>query len=144
MMSTVKSSACKAAVLAASFWLVLPARASFESVIDLSSANSDVTVTGANAGDNSGYRITSGDVNGDGSRDLVVLSYGADPLGGTRKGEIDIVWGSSFPDQGNILLSQSSSSFSRIFGGITDAFDSRVYHDFGGSHAASSGTLGSK
>ena len=127
MMSTVKwPRVCRSAVLTVCFWIVLSAHAEIESLIDLGNTNSDVLVTGASTGDNSGYRITSGDVNGDGSSDLILLSYGADPLGGARKGEIDVIWGSSFPGEGNILLSQSSSVFSRIFGGVTDAFNSRV------------------
>ncbi len=94
--------------------------------INLATGDEDVSVTGAAGGDHSGFGLTAGDVNGDGRSDLVVLSYGAAPLGGTRLGEIDVVWGSTFPLAGDISLSQSSSLFSRIYGSTTQSYSSVI------------------
>ena len=101
-------------------------RAGVPAQFNLAVGDENVSITGAVNGNHSGFSIASGDVNGDGRVDLIVLSYGAAPLGGTRLGEIDVVWGSTFPAEGNIALGQDSQSIARVFGSTTQPYSSIV------------------
>lgn len=120
----------KAIALSATCVMVLgAARAELPPLINLALENPDVSVTGAANGDRSGFSLTAGDVNGDGRDDLIVLSYWAHwvmPAGGERTGEIDIIWGQTFPNQGDLPLSQDSPAFSRVFGTDTQAYNSVI------------------
>ncbi|MDH3196709.1 MAG: T9SS type A sorting domain-containing protein [Candidatus Krumholzibacteria bacterium] len=62
-------------------------------IIDLASQSADVELAGMVPGDYSGMSLTSGDFNGDGQEDLAILSPGAAPLGGTRRGIVNLLWG---------------------------------------------------
>ena len=61
-------------------------------VIDLSSTDANLTIYGANAGDNSGYSVASGDINGDDFADVIIGAYEAD-LNGGNSGETYVVFG---------------------------------------------------
>jgi hypothetical protein len=102
------------------------ARAELPQLIDLSVENADVSVTGAAPGDHSGYSLAAGDANGDGRDELIVLSYWAHWSGGIRTGEIEVIWGATFPSAGNLPLAQDSPSFSRVFGTTTQAYSSTI------------------
>jgi len=82
-------------------------------VIDLAQGPANVEITGAAAGDWSGSSLTSGDFNGDGHVDLAILSPGAAPLGGPRRGIVDLLWG---PFADGTILNLASSPGTRIFG----------------------------
>lgn len=64
--------------------------------------------------------MCSGDINGDGQLDLVIVSYNAEPLGGLRDGEIEIVWGAALQQSGFIDMAVQSPDISRIFGKLSD------------------------
>jgi hypothetical protein len=55
--------------------------------------DADVTANGVDSDDHSGLDIGTGDVNNDGSDDLIVGAYGADPHGLSRAGETYVVYG---------------------------------------------------
>jgi hypothetical protein len=74
-----------------------------------------VTIFGAQAHARAGYALASGDFNGDGNADIVISSDGLFPLGGTRTGEFDIIWGTELQTGGSIDLA-NSDGISRIFG----------------------------
>ncbi|TKJ31547.1 hypothetical protein CEE39_07080 [bacterium (candidate division B38) B3_B38] len=61
--------------------------------IDLSVLPADITVCGDDAGDESGYMVASGDVNGDGYDDLIIGALYADPGGRTDAGETYLIAG---------------------------------------------------
>ena len=78
--------------------------------IDLSTQSADITICGADVGDNSGYAVASGDINGDGYDDIIIGAYQADPPGGNIAGETYVVFGASFQSPPYIidLFSQSA------------------------------------
>lgn len=75
----------------------------FQGVINLSELESDpnidgMIINGKSAGDRSGFNVSyAGDINGDGTSDLMISSYLASP-NGTRSGQVYIVYGTETPD----------------------------------------------
>ncbi|MDH5715253.1 MAG: hypothetical protein OEZ30_06795, partial [Candidatus Aminicenantes bacterium] len=65
--------------------------------IDLSTTPADITVCGDDAGDESGYAVSSGDVNGDGYDDIIIGALCASPGGRNDAGETYVIFGASFP-----------------------------------------------
>ena len=61
--------------------------------IDLDSARADLTVYGDDAGDVSAWSLAAGDINGDGTDDLIIGAYRGDPAGGTDAGETYVIYG---------------------------------------------------
>ena len=92
---------------------VATARAQLPELIDLAQEPAGVEITGAVSGDYSGYSLASGDFNGDEHADLAVLSVGAAPLGGSRRGIVDLIWG---PFADGTFLSLANPPGTRIFG----------------------------
>lgn len=88
--------------------------------IDLALTPASVTVYGAAPFHQCGYSVAVGDINGDDNDDLIVASYGAQPLGGLRRGEIDILWGPLDGDSQIDLGAPPLSSISRVFGKSAD------------------------
>lgn len=67
-----------------------------EDAVDLATHQPDLTIVGANAGDNLGFVVAAGDVNGDGIDDLLVGARFATPAGGAAgSGEVYAIFGSS-------------------------------------------------
>jgi hypothetical protein len=78
---------------------VILGRQSWESVIDLAAVPADATVYGAEAGDRCGYTVSAGDVNGDGTADIVIGACAADGPGNGRvegSGEAYVIYGRIF------------------------------------------------
>jgi len=70
-------------------------RAKGEARVDLAADQPDLTIVGANAGDNLGFVVAGGDVNGDGTDDLLVGARFATPPGGAATaGEAYVIFGS--------------------------------------------------
>ncbi|MDH5715792.1 MAG: hypothetical protein OEZ30_09535, partial [Candidatus Aminicenantes bacterium] len=67
--------------------------------IDLSTTPADITIYGDDEIDCLGFKVASGDVNGDGYDDLLIGANGADPGDPARDGagETYVIFGSSFP-----------------------------------------------
>jgi hypothetical protein len=63
--------------------------------IDLNSTSADMTISGDDAADYSGYSVSSGDINGDGFDDVIIGARGADPAGGNSAGETYVIFGSA-------------------------------------------------
>jgi hypothetical protein len=79
--------------------------------IDLASNVPDVTIVGANAGDNLGFVVAAGDVNGDGTDDILVGARFAIPPGGASgTGEAYVVFGSSSLE-GTVDIGQGQHDF---------------------------------
>jgi hypothetical protein len=75
---------------------VIFGRSEPEGVVDLADDQPDLTIVGANAGDNLGFVVAAGDVNGDGTDDVLVGARFAAPKGGTASaGEAYAIFGSS-------------------------------------------------
>jgi len=67
-----------------------------EASLDLAADEPNLTIIGANAGDNLGFVVAAGDVNGDGTDDILVGARFATPAGGTAgTGEAYVIFGSS-------------------------------------------------
>jgi len=66
--------------------------------IDLSTTPADITVSGDNSLDRSGWAVASGDINGDGYDDVIIGAYVADPGDPARTdaGETYVIFGASF------------------------------------------------
>jgi hypothetical protein len=75
---------------------VILGSADIEGSLDLASAKQDVTILGASGGDNLGFVVASGDINGDGIDDILVGARFASPDGGrSYAGEAYVILGSS-------------------------------------------------
>jgi len=94
-----RRSALLAAVLAGVAALVVGALLAGHSagalppVIDLDSTSADLTVYGDDAYDESGDSLAAGDINGDGTDDLIIGADEGDPAGGTDAGETYVIYG---------------------------------------------------
>ena len=82
--------------------------------IDLNSTSADLTVFGDDAGDASGSFVAAGDIDGDGTDDLILSAVGADPAGGSIAGETYVIYGSSSLS-GTIDLNSASAGLT-VFG----------------------------
>jgi hypothetical protein len=100
-----------------------PTDARLPAVIDLSQESANVEITGAAAGDYSGFSLASGDFNGDGYADLAILSSGAAPLGGSRRGIVDLVWG---PLIDGAMLNLANPPGTRVFGTLSSFLASNI------------------
>ena len=102
---------------------VIFGRATFPATIDLANLGSaGITIFGANAGDYSGYSVSSaGDVNGDGFDDLLIGAYRADASGNAKLSAGDsyvIFGGAALPS--TINLANLGSAGITIFGAETN------------------------
>jgi hypothetical protein len=76
--------------------------ASLPAEIDLNSTSADFSVYGRDAGDRSGSAVAAGDINGDGTDDLIIGVYGGDPGVGTDAGETYVIYSGSLPSWLNL------------------------------------------
>jgi hypothetical protein len=76
--------------------------ASLPSTIDLNSTAADLTVYGDDAGDNFSYAVATGNINGDGTDDVIIGARGADPAGGVDAGETYVIYGAASQPVGGI------------------------------------------
>ena len=77
-------------------------------VIDLDKVWGDMRVLGDDGGDESGYAVAYGDINGDGYMDIIIGARYADPPGGSGAGEVYVIFGSSNPAAVIDLSTQSA------------------------------------
>ncbi len=56
-----------------------------------------ITISGAFAGEQSGYSVSTGDINNDGYDDIIIGAYVADPFARTDAGKVYVVYGSNSP-----------------------------------------------
>jgi len=89
--------------------------------IDLKT-QADITVCGAAAGDISGNKVSSGDVNGDGYDDIIISAPWADPGGRSKAGETYVIFGSASPPS-TVDLSTTSANIT-ICGAVADDWSS--------------------
>ncbi|TEU10748.1 MAG: hypothetical protein E3J25_08710, partial [Anaerolineales bacterium] len=90
-------------------------------IVDTAQDEQDVTILGADAQDALGFSATSGDLNGDGIDDIILVAQRGDGLGNSRStsGEAYVIWGS--PDLGGTIdLGEGEEDI--IIGGL-DAHD---------------------
>ena len=87
--------------------------------IDLSDTAANVTIYGNVSGDQLGYSVSSGDVNGDGIADVIIGAYAADPGGRDLAGEAYVIYGSaSMPDTVTIDLNVTQANVT-IYGNVS-------------------------
>jgi len=72
---------------------VIYGSATLSGEIDLHSTIADINIYGKNSGDQLGYGISTGDINGDGKYDIILGAYAADPGGVTNAGEVYVIYG---------------------------------------------------
>ena len=84
--------------------------------VDLSTESADITVYGAASNDNSGYAVTSGDVNGDGFHDIIIGALYAHPGGRSCAGETYVIFGGSFPSPPYTLDLSTQSADITVYG----------------------------
>jgi hypothetical protein len=101
------------------------------STIDLNSATANITISGDDASDYSGYAVSSGDINNDNYEDVIIGAYGADPAGGSSAGETYVIYGGDWASGTTIDLNSISANIT-IYGDDVD-------DDSG--HAVSSGDI---
>jgi len=65
--------------------------------VDLNSTAADMTISGDDAGDCSGYFVSSGDINGDGYDDVIISAPYADLAGRSDAGKTYVIFGSDAP-----------------------------------------------
>jgi len=82
---------------------------SLSATIDLNSTSADLTVYGDDAGDFSGDALAAGDVNGDGTEDLIIGARQAGPGGRNLAGETYVIYGGAFEPPAIIDLNSSSA-----------------------------------
>jgi hypothetical protein len=88
---------------------------SLDSTIDLGSTSADVTVYGDDESDYSSLEnVAAGDINGDGSDDLVIGSQHADPGGRTDAGETYVIYGG--PSLAGTIDLDSTSADVTVYG----------------------------
>jgi len=112
----------------------IPAQAALSSPVDLLT-QANITLDGAAAGDESGLSVAgAGDVNGDGTADVIIGAPRADPNGRDRSGSSYVVYGNATPTSPVQLgsLDPASTGF-RI--------DGAVASDFSGSSVAGAGDV---
>jgi len=88
---------------------------------DLDGTNGFV-VNGAGAGDRSGYKVSGGDINGDGFDDLIIGARFADPNGKYDAGKTYVLFGSNAGFSASIELSSLNGSNGFVLNGV-DADD---------------------
>ena len=88
---------CLAVSLFIVFIFALPGVLCGQRVVDLDKVWGDMRVLGDDAGDQSGYRVAYGDINGDGYMDIIISAPQACPPEKFRVGEIYVIFGSSSP-----------------------------------------------
>jgi hypothetical protein len=93
--------------------------ASPPAIVDLSSSTADMTICGDDIQDDSGWSVSSGDINGDGYDDVIIGAPQADPVGGNIAGETYVIFGSAAPPA--IIDLNSVSADMTIYG--DDAVD---------------------
>ena len=93
----------------------LKSHSQFPPIINLADTTADVTIYGAYDLYKTGWKFTSGDINGDGTEDLIISSHGASPLGRQGAGITEILWGSASFDS-IIDLNIPTNNISRIYG----------------------------
>jgi hypothetical protein len=99
---------------------VIFGRSEPEGTVDLADDRRDLTIVGANAGDNLGFVVAAGDVNGDGTADLLVGARFATPAGGAAgAGEAYAVFGSSSL-KGTLDIAEGQQDFTIAGAGAGD------------------------
>ena len=100
---------------------------SLPATIDLSSLGAyGITITGAVAGDNSGYSVSgAGDVNGDGISDILIGAPEADPGGNSNAGKSYLIYGSASLPTTIDLNSPLGAYGITISGAITNGYSGR-------------------
>ena len=95
--------------------------------IDLSIQSADITICGADAIDQSGFRVASADINGDGYDDIIISAPWADPGKREMAGETYVIFGSSSPPS-TVDLSTDQADLT-VYG--------EIYYDLSGWAVAS-------
>jgi hypothetical protein len=87
--------------------------------VDLHTTSAGLSVFGDNAGDESGYALAAGDINADGTDDLIIGAYGADSAGRTDAGEAYVIYGG--PSLPSTIDLDSTGADLTVYG--DDAYD---------------------
>ncbi len=90
----------------------------FPATLDLTSPTPYGTtrILGGAAGDQAGYSVASGDVNGDGFDDVIIGANAANPPGVTDAGEVYVIYGGTLPAVIDLNTGTGSYSETRILG----------------------------
>ena len=99
---------------------ILPGSADIDTstVIDLVDLPAGlVRVFGSDDNDNSGMAVATGDINGDGYKDVFIGAPGGDPLGRYDAGELNIIFGgTNFKNKGAFYVNSLSSDKLTVYG----------------------------
>ena len=87
-----------------------------EKQFDLNKWQGNYTIRGGSAFDQFGYHIASGDINGDGVKDIIVSSPSADPQGRNSAGQVYIFWGNVVTEQSASIDLNSENADVTIYG----------------------------